>query len=91
MQSSRVLVLIRDAKTGNILTKPDEGQENQNWLARSKSGLGRASKNDWDVTSVRTDFELFLIPCAHEYTRESSVYRWPGVAERFNLSLLFPL
>lgn len=52
MQSSRVLVLIQDAKTGRILVKPQESPENQYWLARRKTGFGRASKNEWDVQSV---------------------------------------
>ena len=53
MLSDRVLVLIRDVKTGQILTKPPEAPENQNWLARKKVGLGRASRNEWQVTLVR--------------------------------------
>ena len=52
MQSSRVVVLIRDAKTGKILVKPPEKPENQTWLVRTKCGLGRASKKEWNVTSV---------------------------------------
>ncbi|KAL8954154.1 MAG: hypothetical protein Q9222_000038 [Ikaeria aurantiellina] len=45
-QSNLVVVLIRDTKTGRILVKPPEGQY---WLRRSKAGLGRASKNEWDL------------------------------------------
>lgn len=45
-ETSRVITLIRDAKTGGILkTPPDE----RLWLARQKSGFGRASRTEWDV------------------------------------------
>ena len=61
MQSNRVVVLIRDAKTGRILTKPQEGSHELYWLRRKKAGLGRASKNEWDVQLVsRTKPSLFL-------------------------------
>ena len=56
-------MLIRDAKTGNILTKPAEGPENHNWLLRRKSGLGRASKNEWEVISVCGHVNLLNILC----------------------------
>lgn len=45
-QSYRVLVLVRDAETGNLLIKPPEDQR---WIYREKSGLGRAVKNDWNI------------------------------------------
>lgn len=44
MQTYRVLLLVRDAKTGKILISPPEDQL---WLLREKSGLGRAVKNEW--------------------------------------------
>lgn len=53
LQSRQVVTLIRDVKTGQILYKPPEGPDGQYWLSRTKSGLGRASKNEYDVTSVR--------------------------------------
>nr|ATA58189.1 mfs allantoate [Neofusicoccum kwambonambiense] len=46
MQTNAVLTLVRDVKTGNILTKPPEFEL---WLIREKSGLGRASRNDWNI------------------------------------------
>jgi hypothetical protein len=46
MHSSSVLALVRDAKTGNILVEPPRDQL---WLIRTKSGLGRASRGEWDV------------------------------------------
>lgn len=46
MQTSKVLVLIRDAKTGKILSSPPDDEL---WLNREKSGMGRASKNEWNV------------------------------------------
>jgi hypothetical protein len=47
MQSSKLLVLVRDAETGKLLLKPPEEER---WLYREKSGLGRASRNDdWHI------------------------------------------
>ena len=46
MQSYRLLMLVRDAETGRILVKPPEEER---WLIRSKSGLGRAAKGQWNV------------------------------------------
>ncbi|KAL6720831.1 hypothetical protein ACLMJK_002756 [Lecanora helva] len=46
MQSNKVIVLIRDAKTSKILCQPPEDQL---WLNRHKSGMGRASKNEWTI------------------------------------------
>ena len=54
METSRVVVLIRDAKTGRILKSPPDEHL---WLARTKSGFGRASRTDWDVVlEVGSDF-----------------------------------
>jgi hypothetical protein len=44
MQTSQVLVLIRDAKTGRIISEPPKDEL---WLTREKFGLGRAPKNEW--------------------------------------------
>lgn len=46
MMSSKVLVLARDGKSGKILLEP---HEEQRWLKRVKSGIGRAAKNQWQV------------------------------------------
>jgi len=46
MQTHRVLLLVRDAKTGRILVAPPEDEL---WLVREKSGVGRASKNSWNI------------------------------------------
>lgn len=54
MQSHRLLVLVRDAETGRLLIKPPEEER---WLYRQKSGLGRAAKNDWEIVkSVGSEF-----------------------------------
>ena len=45
-ETSRVVTLVRDAKTGRILKTPPDKHL---WLARRKSGLGRASRTDWEV------------------------------------------
>ena len=53
MRTDSVLCLIRDAKTGKVLHKPPlsaPGDDCDNlWLARERSGLGRASKNEWNI------------------------------------------
>jgi hypothetical protein len=46
MQSHRLLLLVRDAETGQLLIKPPEEER---WLYREKSGLGRASKNEFHI------------------------------------------
>ena len=46
MQTHRVMVLVRDGKTGRVLTSPPK---NELWLLREKSGLGRAAKKSWNV------------------------------------------
>lgn len=54
MQTHRVLLLVRDAKTGRILLSPPEAEL---WLIRRKSGLGRAVKHEWNVQrKVGPDF-----------------------------------
>ena len=46
MKSNKVVILIRDAKTSKILRSPPDDEL---WLNRHKSGIGRASKNEWTV------------------------------------------
>lgn len=46
MQSGYIQILVRDGKTGQIVRAPDQDER---WLHRVKSGLGRASKNEWEV------------------------------------------
>lgn len=46
MLTYRVVLLVRDAKTGKILVQPPE---EECWLVRDKTGMGRASKNAWNV------------------------------------------
>ncbi|KAK8900699.1 hypothetical protein QC760_010687 [Botrytis cinerea] len=46
MQSHRLVLLVRDAESGKLLVKPPEEER---WLWREKSGLGRAVKNVWNV------------------------------------------
>ncbi|MCJ1377759.1 hypothetical protein MMC17_000855 [Xylographa soralifera] len=54
MQTNRMLLLVRDAKTGRIISKPPEEDL---WLLREKSGIGRAAKNEWNVIKkVGPDF-----------------------------------
>lgn len=54
MISSEVLILARDGKSGKILLQPPE---EQHWLKRGKSGIGRAAKNEWTIVqSIGTRF-----------------------------------
>jgi hypothetical protein len=48
MRRGQILILVRDGKTGAILTAPDEEHR---FLLRGKEGHGRASRNtDWDFS-----------------------------------------
>ncbi|OTA94692.1 hypothetical protein M434DRAFT_394488 [Hypoxylon sp. CO27-5] len=46
MRTGELLLLVRDGKTGKIITAPE--QEHL-WTIRHKEGLGRASKNEWEI------------------------------------------
>lgn len=47
MWSGEMLILVRDGKTGKIVTSPGEDQL---WIFSEKHELGRASKKEWDVS-----------------------------------------
>lgn len=58
MQSGILQILVRDGKTGRIVRAPDPKER---WLHRVKSGLGRASKNEWEVVQeVGPDYFAYL-------------------------------
>ncbi|OAQ58394.2 mfs allantoate protein [Pochonia chlamydosporia 170] len=44
MRAGELLVLVRDGKTGRVITAPPEEHL---WTYRKKQGIGRASKNEW--------------------------------------------
>ncbi|KAF4991683.1 hypothetical protein FGRMN_7656 [Fusarium graminum] len=46
MRTGELLVMVRDGKTGRVITAPSDKQL---WTYRKKQGLGRASKNEWDT------------------------------------------
>ncbi|KAL8820584.1 MAG: hypothetical protein Q9223_001233 [Gallowayella weberi] len=46
MRSTKVVMLVRDAKTSRILRSPPKTEL---WLHREKAGIGRASKNEWVI------------------------------------------
>ncbi|SMQ51641.1 unnamed protein product [Zymoseptoria tritici ST99CH_3D7] len=48
LYSSELCILVRDAKTGRIVVQPPKKEW---WLTRTKSGMGRASRSEWQVTS----------------------------------------
>ncbi|KAF2963908.1 hypothetical protein GQX73_g9656 [Xylaria multiplex] len=47
MRTGEVLLAVRDGRTGKIITAPRD--KDALWTLRSKRGIGRASKNEWDV------------------------------------------
>ncbi|KAI1754831.1 hypothetical protein F4782DRAFT_528188 [Xylaria castorea] len=47
MQTGEILLAVRDGRTGKIITAP-RGKDVL-WTLRSKKGIGRAAKNEWDV------------------------------------------
>ncbi|KAI1328999.1 hypothetical protein F5Y16DRAFT_409363 [Xylariaceae sp. FL0255] len=47
MRTGEVLLAVRDGRTGAMVTAPHD--EDALWTCRSKRGLGRASKNEWNV------------------------------------------
>jgi hypothetical protein len=54
MRTGELLVLVRDGKTGRVITAPPEQHL---WTYRKKQGLGRASKNEWDnILEVGPDY-----------------------------------
>ncbi|KLP12023.1 uncharacterized protein FFB20_09282 [Fusarium fujikuroi] len=54
MRRGEVLVMVRDGKTGRVITAPNDEHL---WTYRKKQGLGRASKNDWfNILDVGPDF-----------------------------------
>ncbi|KAI0098675.1 hypothetical protein GGR51DRAFT_577026 [Nemania sp. FL0031] len=47
MRTGEVLLAVRDGRTGKIVTAPRK--EEALWTLRSKRGIGRAAKNEWDI------------------------------------------
>ncbi|KAL8800251.1 MAG: hypothetical protein Q9182_005307 [Xanthomendoza sp. 2 TL-2023] len=46
MRATKVVMLVRDAKTSQILRSPPKTEL---WLHREKAGIGRASTNEWTI------------------------------------------
>ena len=44
MRAGEVLIMVRDGKTGKVMTAPDREHL---WTWREKHGLGRSSKSEW--------------------------------------------
>ncbi|KAJ4003640.1 hypothetical protein NW752_011065 [Fusarium irregulare] len=54
MRAGEVLVMVRDGKTGRVITAPPKDEL---WTLRRKQGLGRAAKNEWEnLLSVGPEF-----------------------------------
>ncbi|KAI1112839.1 hypothetical protein F5Y14DRAFT_244471 [Nemania sp. NC0429] len=47
MRTGEILLAVRDGKTGKIITAPRKDEAL--WTLRSKKGMGRAAKNEWEV------------------------------------------
>ncbi|KAI1420287.1 hypothetical protein F5Y12DRAFT_719670 [Xylaria sp. FL1777] len=47
MRTGELLLAVQDGRTGKIITAPRD--KDALWTLRSKKGLGRAVKNEWDV------------------------------------------
>lgn len=47
MRTGEILLAVRDGKTGKIITAPRD--RDALWTLRSKKGVGRAAKNEWEV------------------------------------------
>jgi hypothetical protein len=47
MRTGEILVAVRDGTTGSIITAPRS--KDALWALRSKKGIGRAAKNEWNV------------------------------------------
>jgi len=77
MQTHQLLVLVRDAESGKLLITPPEEER---WLLREKSGLGRAVKNEWNVIK-RIGTQFFEEMDRHRewhfsFTEYYDVYVW---------------
>lgn len=55
MQSCRMTIVVRDAKTGKIVAKPPDEAA---WLIRERVGYGRASRTPWKILK-RVDKQFF--------------------------------
>jgi hypothetical protein len=54
MRAGEVLVMVRDGKTGRVITAPPDDEL---WTYRSKRGLRRAAKNEWEnILSIGPEF-----------------------------------
>ncbi|KAK3935401.1 hypothetical protein QBC46DRAFT_422732 [Diplogelasinospora grovesii] len=80
MAPSNGLILVRDGKTSRILTAPNEEDR---WLVRSKFGLGRASKSEWEIEDqIDAFFMHFAVGlCDWRFTLNDyyEVYMWDFV------------
>ncbi|KAI0425002.1 hypothetical protein F5Y09DRAFT_322868, partial [Xylaria sp. FL1042] len=59
MRTGEILLVVRDGVTGKVITAPET--EDALWTLRSKRGIGRAAKNEWDVElEVGPDYFEFV-------------------------------
>ena len=84
MRSDSLLVLIRDAAVGGkILSSPPEDQK---WLTRAKAGMGRASRNEWNIVA-KVDTKWFEFVESHRewqfgFNEFYDVYIWDLIPGR---------
>jgi hypothetical protein len=46
MESYKMAIMVRDGRTGNVIVEPPQEHK---WLIRTKSGVGRASRAEWQI------------------------------------------
>ncbi|KAI4730719.1 hypothetical protein E4T49_01497 [Aureobasidium sp. EXF-10728] len=46
MESYKMAIMVRDGRTGNVIVEPPDEHK---WLIRTKSGVGRASRAEWQI------------------------------------------
>ena len=71
MHPRELLVLVRDARTGHIITAPPKVER---WLTRVKAGVGRASKNVWKEADALNAMSFETIDAKREYRLSFNSY-----------------
>ena len=52
MESYKMAIMVRDGRTGNVIVEPPQEHK---WLIRTKSGVGRASRSEWQIVKEIDD------------------------------------
>lgn len=62
MESSKLVLLVRDVKTGKFVVQPPDDER---WLMRQKVGMGRASKASWEIVKAVDEQFLEMVDKKH--------------------------